>query len=155
MFYLMTAFCAAQGATFSSACVSGKMSHLIHFFISTQEILHAPENTTVYQGQSAVFTCETDGGLAGWKINDSLIGDLPAEILLHLSVTSTDTANGTIVGELTIPARVEYNGTRVQCVVLTFGGSPAESETVTLKMQGIIALLTFSTHVVLQYLLSL
>ena len=102
-----------------------------------------------------MFTCETDGGHAGWKINDTPRADLPPEILRDLSVTLTGTAHGTIVGELTIPARVEYNGTRVQCVVLAFDSSSAESETVTLKIQGIIALLTFRAHVVLQYLLSL
>ena len=38
---------------------------------------------------------------------------------------------------LTIPARAEYNGTKLQCLVLKFGGGLAESENVTLTVQGI------------------
>ena len=37
---------------------------------------------------------------------------------------------------LTIPARAEYNGTRVQCFVGIFGGSSDESENATLEIQG-------------------
>ena len=102
------------------------------------EILRAPEDTTVFLGQSAVFTCETDDGFTGWRINGTLREDLPPEIHNDLSVSDTTTAEGTTVEELTIPARAEYNGTTVQCAVLAFDGS-AVSENVTLKIQGTLS----------------
>ena len=113
------------------------LSFTFHFFILTPEIIHAPEDTTVFLAQSAEFICESDGGLSGWRINGTLRRHLPPEIHNDLSVSSATTAEGTTVEELTIPARAEYNGTRVQCVVLDFGGSSAESENATLKIQGI------------------
>ena len=102
------------------------------------EILQAPENinVTVFLGQSAVFTCETDGGLSGWRINGSLLHDLPSEILSDLDALVTSTAEGSTVESLTIPARAEYNETRVQCLVVTFGGGYSESDNATLKIQG-------------------
>ena len=112
--------------------------HLTDFFILTPEILRAPVDTTVFLDQSSVFTCETSGGVPGWRVNGTPRENLPPEILSDLSVTHTTTAEGTTVKELTITARAEYNGTRAQCVVLAIGGS-AESENATLKIQGIIA----------------
>ena len=47
------------------------------------------------------------------------------------------TAEGSTVEILTIPARAEYNGTKIQCVVVDFDGS-TESDNVTLIIQGII-----------------
>ena len=85
-----------------------------------------------------MFTCETDGGLSGWRINGTLRQDLPPEIRSDVDVSEdTITANGSTVKTLTIPARAEYNRTEVQCVVLGFNGS-AESENVKLNIQGII-----------------
>ena len=98
------------------------------------EILSAPNSTTVFLDQSAVFTCETDVGLPGWKINGTLLQRLPPEIERDISVT--EIVNGSRVEVLTIPARAEYNETRVQCLVGIFGGSSDESENVTLKIQG-------------------
>ena len=100
------------------------------------EILQAPKNTTVFLDQSAVFTCETDGGLSVWRINGSLLYYLPSEIRSDLDVSETNTAEGTTVEVLTIPARAEYNETKVQCLVGIFGGGSSESENATLKIQG-------------------
>ena len=99
------------------------------------DILQAPENVTVFLGQSAVFTCQTDGGLSGWRINGTLLEDLPPEIVSDLDISESNTAEGSRVEVLTISARAKYNGTRVQCLVLGFGGS-AESENAILKIQG-------------------
>ena len=100
------------------------------------EILQAPENATVFLGQSAVFTCETDGGLSVWRINRTLLEDLPHELHSDLRVSETNTAEGTRVVRLTIPARAEYNGTKVQCLVGILGGGSSESENAKMKIQG-------------------
>ena len=101
------------------------------------EILQAPESTVVFLNQSAVFTCETVGGLTIWRVNGISLRNLPPEIHNDLVVSPTNTDEGTRVEELTIPARAEYNGTRFQCLVLGFGGSSDESENATLMIQGI------------------
>ena len=117
------------------------LSYLIMF----PEILRAPENATVFLDQSAEFTCETDGGLSGWRMNGTLLEDLPPEIHSDLSVSVTNTAEGSRVEVLTIPARAEYNGTRVQCLVLGFG-SFVESENATLKIQGTVCCKTIQSE---------
>ena len=91
----------------------------------------------MFLDQSAVFTCETDGGVSGWRINGTLLSDVPSKIRSDVMISVTSTPEGNTVETLTIPARAEYNGTEVQCVVLGFGGS-AESKNVTLNIQGII-----------------
>ena len=91
----------------------------------------------VFLNQSAVFTCETDDGIPAWKINETLVNDLPPEIRDDIEVVVTNTAEGTTMEELIIPGRVGYNGTRAQCLVGIFGGSTAEGETVTMRIQGI------------------
>ena len=83
-----------------------------------------------------MFTCETDDGFSGWRINGTLLQDLPPEIESDVDVSETNTARGTRVENLTIPARAEYNGTRVQCLAVSLTGSSAESENATLKIQG-------------------
>ena len=83
-----------------------------------------------------MFTCETDGGFSGWRINGTQLQDLPPEIRNDVVISVTNTAEGSTVENLTIPARAEYNGTRVQCLVGIFGGPSDESENVTLKIQG-------------------
>ena len=92
-------------------------------------------STTVFLGHTSVFVCETDGGLAGWRVNGELLTDLPPDVREDLVISETNTAEGTTVESLTIPARAEYNGTRVQCVVFSPDGS-AESENATLVIQG-------------------
>ena len=109
------------------------------------EILQAPESTVVFLDQSAVFTCETVGGdVATWRVNGILLRNLPPEIHSDVVVSQTITPEGTVVEELTIPARAEYNGTRFQCLVGIFGGSSDESENATLTIQGISILDSFS-----------
>ena len=83
-----------------------------------------------------MFTCEIDGDLLGWKINGTVLEHLPQEIRSDFMDSDTNTPEGTIVENLTIPARAEYNGTRVQCLVVTLGGSSDESENASLKIQG-------------------
>ena len=70
-----------------------------------------------------MFTCETVGGVLSWVVNGTQREVLPDEIRRDL-VTSEETVNdgGRTEQSLTIPARAEYNGTRVQCVVLSLSG---------------------------------
>ena len=100
------------------------------------EILHGPENTTVFLDQSAVFSCETRGGVTSWFINGTLRRNLPHEVRNDIKFSKTKK-------NLTISARAKYNGTIVQCVILG-DGSSAESENATLQIQG-----TSGLHVML------
>ena len=104
-------------------------------FYLLPEIVHPPHSSTVFLNETAMFKCETVGGLSGWKINGTLFDMLPPEILDELDVTDTITG-GIRIEVLSIPARTDFNGTVVQCVVLTLSGLAAESENVTLKIQG-------------------
>ena len=83
-----------------------------------------------------MFTCETDDGFSGWRINGTRLQDFPPEIRNDVMVSVTNTPEGSTVENLTIPAKVEYNETRVQCLVVKVGGSSDESENATLKIQG-------------------
>ena len=100
------------------------------------EVLHAPGNQTVFLNQLAVFTCETDSGITGWRVNGTLLAELPLAIEMDLEIIGANTAEGTRLASLTIPARAEYNGTRVSCFTQRLGGSFDESANVTLKTQG-------------------
>ena len=100
------------------------------------EVLHAPRNQTVFLNQLAVFTCETDGGINGWSVNGTLLEELPLAIEMDLEITSVNTAEGTRLESLTIPAKAEYNGTTVSCFALRVGGLFMESSNVTLRIQG-------------------
>ena len=100
------------------------------------EILVAPESRVVFLGQSAVFTCETVGGTLAWVVNGTQRDVHSEEIRNDLIISEMPTEGDSKQETLTIPARTEYNGTRVQCAVFTFGGS-ALSENATLRIQGI------------------
>ena len=105
------------------------------FCSSSPEILHAPENTTVFLNQPAVFTCETRGGITLWRVNGT-----QRELLLPILPDLVLSGEGTAVQTLTIPARAQYNGTRVQCLSVIYGGPSMESDNVTLTIQGISSL---------------
>ena len=105
---------------------------------SSPDVLHDPENTTAFLEQLAVFSCETTGGITSWIINGTLLELLPSNIQRELlEPPGINTPDGTRLENLTIPARAEYNGTRVQCVVFTADGLTAiESESATFRIQG-------------------
>ena len=100
------------------------------------EILVAPESRTVFLDQSAEFTCETVGGNLVWVVDGTQRGVHSDDVRSDLGVLEIDTDGGTTLGTLTIPARTDYNGTRVQCAVLTLDGS-VQSENATMTIQGI------------------
>ena len=60
-----------------------------------------------------MFTCETVGGTLAWIVNGTQREVHPPEIRRDLIVSETVTDGGTTQETLTIPARAEYNGTRV------------------------------------------
>ena len=98
-----------------------------------------------------MFTCETDDGdVTGWRVNGTRLQSLPPEIHNDLHVSGSNTDEGTRVETLTIPARAEYNGTGVQCVVVGYGSS-VQSGNATLQIQGIYndAILCSSHHYLL------
>ena len=110
------------------------------YFNSSPEILHAPESTTVFLNQPAVFTCETRGGTTLWRVNGTQREILVPEIRNDLVVSESTTPEGHSMETLTIPARPQYNGTRVQCLSVIIGVSRAESDNATLTIQGISSL---------------
>ena len=110
------------------------------FCLSSPEILHAPESTTVFLNQSAVFTCETGGGTTLWRINGTQRETFLPDIRIDLVVSEITTPEGHSVQTLTIPARPQYNGTVVQCLSVIFGGPFVESDNATLTIQGISSL---------------
>ncbi|CAI8051912.1 hypothetical protein GBAR_LOCUS28406 [Geodia barretti] len=126
----------------STRSYSGVLSAVV-FFINYcsgpcigQEILHAPDNNTVFLNQPAVFVCETDGGFPGWKVNGSILEDLSPELRSKLQVTGYNTAEGSRVENLTIPAQVDYNGTNIQCLVIKLDGTTAQSKNYSMRIQG-------------------
>ena len=98
------------------------------------EIIESPSNVTVFINKTAVFTCVIHGPYY-WRVNGTSLGRLPSDISDDLGTYQETDDNEKII--LTIPGRAEYNGTRVQCVVV--GGN--DSENVTLTIQGIIDIL--------------
>ena len=103
------------------------------------EILHAPENATVFLNRSvAVFTCISSGGYAGWKVNGKLIEELSPELENAIEVQETNTPDGHRLENLTISTSTKFNGTRIQCVVQKEGEQEKVSKTATLKIQGMV-----------------
>ena len=125
----------AQGIEIA-LCVNGVSIYALCNCTLDSEIVDNPDNNTAFLDQSAVFTCETDGGISTWRINRTLSGDLSPAVHNDLEFSYTNTVEGTTLLTLTIPARAEYNNTRVQCVTGTFGGPVVESETAILNVQG-------------------
>ena len=82
-----------------------------------------------------MFTCETVGGVLIWVVNGTQREIIDPEIRRDLMISETIIDGGSSVEELTIPARAEYNGTRVQCLVLSLSGSKL-SENATMIIQG-------------------
>ena len=84
-----------------------------------------------------MFTCETVGGALSWVVNGTQRELIDPEMRRDLMI-SEETVNdgGRTEQSLTIPARAEYNGTRVQCLVFSLSGSD-QSENATMIIQGI------------------
>ena len=100
-------------------------------------ILSHPDDKTVFLDDSAFFSCLTqDNFTSHWRLNETDYDDLPSQMQDDL-VISTIPATLSVLIELSIPARAEYNGTRVQCVAESDDGHSVVSDTATLRIQGI------------------
>ena len=101
------------------------------------DMVESPNNATVLINQIAVFTCVTHGAplYLYWRINGTAYNHLPSEIRVGLD-TDQETVGDNEEYILTISGRVQYNGTRVQCVI---GGENGEtrSKIATLQILGI------------------
>ena len=71
-----------------------------------------------------------------WTVNGTQRETLSDEITRDLVISRTIHDGGRTEQDLTIPARAEYNGTRVQCLLFSLSGSDL-SENATLLIQGI------------------
>ena len=104
------------------------------------EIVHGPQNITVFLDLAGSLLCETKGGTYTWVINGTLPSNIPFDILsdMVLSDNYTITNSGSRINNLTIRAKDEYSGTRFQCRVVNPPNPPALSESAFLKIQGIV-----------------
>ena len=123
----------------SSSVAQSKSVKLRSYLAMSQlhpaEILDPPDNVTVFLDQSAVFVCETDGGIPGWRVNGMLLSDLPPDIRSDLEIMETNTDEGSTLEQLTIPAIAKYNMTKVQCLAVSFNS--VESDNAAIKIQGV------------------
>ena len=71
-----------------------------------------------------------------WTVNGTQRETLSDEITRDLVISRTIHDGGRTEQDLTIPARAEYNGTRVQCLLFSLSGSDL-SENATPLIQGI------------------
>ena len=102
-------------------------------------ILTHPTDRTVLldDGNGAFFLCVTqDSSSSHWRLNGTDYDNLSSEVheVLVLFNASTDLSE---LLQLIIPARTEYNGTRVQCVAENNDGDSIVSNNATLYIQGI------------------
>ena len=100
-------------------------------------IITPPRNITVFLDQEpAVFECEVNGDLSGWRVNGTIYNSLSTEIRTNIIIDRGVSENGYSLLKLTIPARAEYNETAVQCVTSKLEFESTESEIVLFKIQG-------------------
>ena len=52
------------------------------------EIVCAPKDTTIFVEHLAVFTCVVDGDAASWRVNGTLLNDLPPDTRSDLVLTT-------------------------------------------------------------------
>ena len=85
-----------------------------------------PSNETVELGNvdSVMFRCRhtSPEAVIGWLVNESSVGHFP-----DFTTGSINENGAVVVYTLTIPARSEYNGTKVVCEAFFRDGSPTEA----------------------------
>lgn len=85
-----------------------------------------------------MFTCTTRDAAGHWRLNETNLRDLPSAV--RADVEDAADQNGVFhFLALGIVGRVEYNGTRVQCVIGSGGNTLKESEVAILRIQGKMA----------------
>ena len=102
-------------------------------------VLVHPADRTVFQDDRAHFSCITrkSSYTTLWRLNETDYDNLSNQVHDDLYINGTETESGAAdVLELTILARVEYNGTRVQCVAENDDDNSVVSNTAMLGIQG-------------------
>ena len=103
-------------------------------------IVEHPKNQSLYQGNTAIFQCITYRfDVILWTVNE-----LPPE-LMNLSAPSLMIGDEvhTRVSRLEVPARIEYNNSRIVCIgLLFFNTSKGMSKTALLLVQGKLIMYT-------------
>ena len=98
------------------------------------EILQHPENNIMFQGRTAMFTCEVSSGFTSWAVNGNPTAVLSPQLRSHVDTTFSNTEDENPHYILTIKAGAEYNGTTVQCLINA--GYSDQSDNVSLTIQG-------------------
>ena len=100
-------------------------------------ILNAPMNITVFENQSAVFTCEANGSYIGWRVQGIIVQGVLSELYDDIIVSSMNILSvSNTMQEMVFPAKTQYNEVRIHCLTWNLGGSLAESDTALLNIQG-------------------
>ena len=108
----------------------------LQYYIFT-EIIQPPTDKIVFPTQSATFICEATGDFHDWHVNGIAYNNLPADVRTDIKSTPQDIDNRGQILTLTIPAKIQYNGTNVKCITGNLNSPLVESNTVTMKIQGI------------------
>ena len=103
-------------------------------FYNSPEILQHPRNITVFENKTASFSCEISGGFHSWAVNNKPLNELSLELRRNVNISLLVGDNENPQHRLTIPARAEFNGTVVQCLIN--GGFSDRSDLVSLIIQG-------------------
>ena len=103
-----------------------------------------PTDRTVFldDGKGAFFSCQMrDSSSFHWRLNGTDYNDLTSDVQDDLVIDSSSSALSETLN-LLLPARTEYNETRVQCVAESNDGDSVVSNNATLYIQGKLTLNT-------------
>ena len=96
----------------------------------------------MFLDDDAFFLCVTRGSSSShWRLNGTDYNNLSSDVQDDLIISSASSALSEIQN-LLLPAKTEYNETRVQCVIESNDGDSVVSNTATLYIQGILTLNT-------------
>ena len=99
-----------------------------------------PDDMTVFLDDDAFFSCVTRGSSSSyWRLNGTDYNELSSDVQDDLNISSSSSALSETLN-LLLPARAEYNETRVECVAENNDGDSVVSDTATLYIQGILML---------------
>ena len=102
--------------------------------------MNHPTDRTVFLDDDAFFSCVTrDSSSSYWRLNGIDYNDLSSDVQDDLVIDSSSSALSEILN-LLLPAKTEYNETRVQCVAENNDGDSVVSNNATLYIQGILML---------------
>ena len=103
-------------------------------------ILVHPTDRTVFLDDDAFFSCATRGSSSSyWRLNGTDYNELSSDVQDDLVIDSSSSALSETLN-LLLPAKTEYNETRVQCVAENNDGDSVVSNNATLYIQGILML---------------